>query len=132
MAAVGTAVVASAVSLFGGGGPVTGPAAARIPPAILALYQEAAPAICIGLSWTVLAAIGTVESDNGQSELPGVQSRANTAGAEGPMQFESATFALGHMNAAKDLGNPPRSCPQKAGDGATLRPVWRSRLRGYL
>jgi cell wall-associated NlpC family hydrolase len=41
----------------------------------------------------VLAAIGTVESDNGQSTLPGVQSGANPAGAEGPMQFEPATFA---------------------------------------
>ena len=46
-----------------------------------------------GLPWTVLAAIGTVESDNGQSTLPGVHSGANAAGAEGPMQFEPATFA---------------------------------------
>ncbi len=92
MAAVGTAVVASAVSLLGGGGPVVGAAAARIPPAMLALYQEAA-ATCIGLPWTVLAAIGTVESDNGQSDLPGVHSGVNPAGAEGPMQFEPATFA---------------------------------------
>ncbi len=82
MAAVGTAVVASAVSLFGGGGPAIGPAAARIPPAMLSLYEEAAPT-CIGLPWTVLAAIGTVESDNGQSNLPGVHSGANAAGAEG-------------------------------------------------
>jgi hypothetical protein len=44
------------------------------------------------LPWTVLAAIGTIESDNGQSELPGVQSGANAAGAEGPMQFLPATF----------------------------------------
>ena len=92
LAAVGTAVVASAVSLLGGGGPVLGAAAARIPPAMLALYREAA-ATCIGLPWTVLAAIGTVESDNGQSDLPGVHSGANPAGAEGPMQFEPATFA---------------------------------------
>ena len=41
----------------------------------------------------MLAAIGTVESDNGQSTLPGVQSGANSAGAEGPMQFLPATFA---------------------------------------
>ena len=37
---------------------------------------------CPGLPWTVLAAIGTVESDNGQSTLPGVHSGANSAGAE--------------------------------------------------
>ncbi|HEY6474790.1 MAG TPA: bifunctional lytic transglycosylase/C40 family peptidase, partial [Acidimicrobiales bacterium] len=60
-------------------------------PAMLALYQQAA-ATCPGLPWTVLAAIGTVESDNGQSDLPGVHSGTNTAGAEGPMQFEPATF----------------------------------------
>jgi cell wall-associated NlpC family hydrolase len=40
-----------------------------------------------------LAAIGTVESGNGTSNLPGVHSGANGAGAEGPMQFEPATFA---------------------------------------
>ena len=40
-----------------------------------------------------LGGIGTVESDNGQSGAPGVHSGANFAGAEGPMQFEPATFA---------------------------------------
>ncbi len=59
---------------------------------MLALYQQAA-ATCPGLPWTIVAAIGTVESDNGQSNLPGVHSGANSAGAEGPMQFEPATFA---------------------------------------
>ena len=87
---VGTAVVASAVSLLGVGGDApaaTSAATAKIPPAMLALYQEAA-ATCPGLPWTVLAAIGTVESDNGQSDLPGVHSGTNAAGAEGMMQFE--------------------------------------------
>jgi cell wall-associated NlpC family hydrolase len=59
---------------------------------MLTLYQQAA-ATCAGLPWTVLAAIGTIESDNGQSDLTGVHSGANAAGAEGPMQFEPATFA---------------------------------------
>jgi cell wall-associated NlpC family hydrolase len=40
----------------------------------------------------MLAAIGTIESDNGESTLAGVHSGANAAGAEGPMQFEPATF----------------------------------------
>jgi cell wall-associated NlpC family hydrolase len=53
-------------------------------------YQEAATT-CPGLPWTVLAAIGTVESSNGTSDLPGVQSGANAAGAEGPMQVEPGT-----------------------------------------
>jgi cell wall-associated NlpC family hydrolase len=94
-AVVGTAVLASAVSLLGVGGaaPVASSAAtARIAPAMLTLYQQAATT-CPGLPWTILAAIGTVESDNGQSTLPGVHGGANAAGAEGPMQFEPATFA---------------------------------------
>jgi cell wall-associated NlpC family hydrolase len=41
----------------------------------------------------VLAGIGTVESDHGRPAAPGVHSGANYAGAEGPMQFEPATFA---------------------------------------
>ena len=41
----------------------------------------------------MLAGIGKVESDHGQSDAPGVHSGANFAGAEGPMQFEPATFA---------------------------------------
>jgi cell wall-associated NlpC family hydrolase len=92
---VGIAITASAVSIMGGdgGGPTaSATATASIPPAMLALYQQAAQ-VCPGLPWTVLAAIGTVESDNGQSELPGVHSGANAAGAEGPMQFLPATFA---------------------------------------
>ena len=50
-------------SLLGGsGGPPSAPASAQIPPAMLALYEEAATT-CPGLPWSVLAAIGTVESD---------------------------------------------------------------------
>jgi hypothetical protein len=63
-----------------------------IPPAYLVLYLDAAPT-CPGLPWGVLAGIGKVESDHGQSGAPGVHSGANFAGAEGPMQFEPATFA---------------------------------------
>lgn len=90
---LGTAVVASAVSMLGGEVPgATSAATSAIPAGMLALYQAAA-ATCPGLPWTVLAAIGTVESDNGLSDLPGVHSGANAAGAEGPMQFLPATFA---------------------------------------
>ena len=95
------AIVASAVSVLGAGGPSRllpssagdgGSRTSTVPPAMLALYQQAA-ATCTGLPWTVVAAIGTVESDSGRSTLPGVHSGANSAGAEGPMQFEPATFA---------------------------------------
>ncbi len=63
-----------------------------IPPAYLALYMGAAHT-CPGLPWGVLAGIGRAESDHGRSTAPGVHSGANFAGAEGPMQFEPATFA---------------------------------------
>ena len=57
------------------------------------VWDQGAAATCPGLSWALLAAIGSVESDSGRSTAPGVQNGANAAGAEGPMQFEAATFA---------------------------------------
>jgi len=63
-----------------------------IPPAYLALYMGAART-CPGLPWGVLAGIGKAESDHGRANARGVHSGANAAGAEGPMQFEPATFA---------------------------------------
>jgi hypothetical protein len=69
-----------------------------IPPAYLAWYLAAA-GTCSGLPWDVLAGIGKVESDHGRSAAPGVRSGANSAGAEGPMQFEPATFARYAVNA---------------------------------
>jgi hypothetical protein len=57
-----------------------------IPAGYLKLYRQAAPR-CPGLSWSVLAGIGKVESDHGRAQLPGVRSGWNHAGAAGPMQF---------------------------------------------
>ena len=39
------------------------------------------------IPWTILAGIGTEESDNGQTTLPGVHSLSNAFGAAGPMQI---------------------------------------------
>jgi Transglycosylase SLT domain len=64
---------------------------AAIPPRYLAWYQAAART-CPGLRWEVLAGIGTMESDNGRSRARGVHHGKNRKGAEGPMQFEPATF----------------------------------------
>jgi hypothetical protein len=61
-------------------------ATADIPPGYLGLYRQAAPH-CPGLSWTILAGVGKVESDHGRAPLPGVRSGWNHAGAAGPMQF---------------------------------------------
>ncbi|OYV58424.1 MAG: hypothetical protein B7Z69_09610 [Actinobacteria bacterium 21-73-9] len=94
-------------SLLGGGAAApSASATSAIPPAMLALYQQAATT-CPGLPWTVLAAIGTIESDNGQSTLPGVQSGANSAGAEGDMQELASTFAEYDSPVPPGGANPP-------------------------
>jgi cell wall-associated NlpC family hydrolase len=67
----------------------------------------AAAATCPGLPWEVLAAIGAVESDDGRSDAPGVWSGANPAGAEGPMQFEPATFARYALPVPRGGAEPP-------------------------
>jgi len=98
---------AGIASLLGGGDSTPSTTATdNIPAAMLTLYQEAA-ATCPGLPWTVLAAIGTVESGNGTSNLPGVHSGANSAGAEGPMQFEPATFSAYDTPIPPGGANPP-------------------------
>ncbi|KZM74583.1 NlpC/P60 family protein [Nocardia terpenica] len=74
------------------GGSVPSPdAVADIPADKLALYRQASRD-CPGLDWTILAAIGKVETDHGRSPLPGVSGGENSAGAAGPMQFLAATF----------------------------------------
>jgi membrane-bound lytic murein transglycosylase B len=57
-----------------------------IPTRYLALYRAAA-STCRGLPWTVLAAIGTVETGNGAN------TSTSSKGAMGPMQFLPSTFA---------------------------------------
>lgn len=72
---------AAAASQAGGSGSAIG-----IPEAYAALYQRAA-ATCPGLRWTMLAAVGQVESRHGENTGP------SSAGAVGPMQFMPRTFA---------------------------------------
>ncbi len=113
--AVATGVVSAALSGGTGGSGAAGrtgsigasaTASSAIPAEMLSLYQAAA-VTCPGLPWTVLAAIGTVESGNGTSSLPGVHSGANGAGAEGPMQFEPATFAAYDQPVPPGGADPP-------------------------
>ncbi|WP_280370741.1 bifunctional lytic transglycosylase/C40 family peptidase [Nocardia wallacei] len=75
----------------GGGSTPSPDAVTDIPTEQLVLYQHAAPD-CPGLDWSVLAAIGKIETDHGRSTLPGVHSGENSAGAAGPMQFLAPTF----------------------------------------
>jgi membrane-bound lytic murein transglycosylase B len=60
-------------------------AIADIPSSYLRLYRQAGARNRI--PWSVLAAIGKVESDHGRVRLPGVRSGSNLAGACGPMQL---------------------------------------------
>ncbi len=125
----GTADGSSALPATGGGPS----AAAALPSAWLALYQRAA-ATCPGLAWSVLAAIGTVESGSGRSTAPGVRSGANAAGAEGPMQFLPSTFSA-YATVGPGGARPPSPydpvdavytaaallCADGAGSASTLR-----------
>jgi cell wall-associated NlpC family hydrolase len=76
-----------------------------VPGEYLGWYQAAA-ATCPGLDWTILAAVGTVESGNGADDGP------SPAGAVGPMQFEPASFAgYDHPVAADPSPTPPGAVP---------------------
>ncbi len=109
------AAAAGFASLFGFGSPAPSRAAlAAIPRNYLVLYEQAA-ATCPGLSWTVLAAIGTVESGNGTSNAPGVQSGANSAGAEGPMQFLPSTSSQARNSGTGGWSREARPIPPPAG-----------------
>jgi len=97
--------------------------AAAIPADFRRLYIASAKT-CHGLSWTVLAAIGQVESGHGRNPS------TSYAGAQGPMQFLPATFAAyavdGDRDGDRDIMDPADSiftaahylCANGAGQGA--------------
>lgn len=87
-------------------------AANSIPADYLALFQRTGAQY--GVPWVVLAGIGKVESNDGQSTLPGVHSSANAFGAAGPMQ-------IGIGGAAGDQwgGAPVHPAGQKVSGVAT-------------
>ena len=80
--------------------PVTTTVPAGTPTNYLALYQESAAEYCPGLSWTVLAAIGQIESGDGANNGP------SSAGALGPMQFLPSTWAAWGIDAFGQTGPP--------------------------
>jgi cell wall-associated NlpC family hydrolase len=67
------------------GQPTAGAQAKSIPADYLFWYKKVGQQY--GVPWTILAGIGTVESDNGRTTLPGVHSGSNAFGAAGPMQI---------------------------------------------
>jgi len=70
------------------------------PASYMALFQESAAQYCPGLSWTVLAAIGQIESGDGANVGP------STAGALGPMQFLPSTWRAWGIDGFGDTGPP--------------------------
>jgi Transglycosylase SLT domain len=103
--------------------PVTSAATVGRPANYLQLYQDAAARYCPGLSWTVLAAIGEIESGDGANDGP------SSAGALGPMQFMPATWAEWGLDGygppgTPDISNPFDAVPSAArmlcADGAAV------------
>lgn len=76
---------AAATSCSAASTSTSGPAPLGIPRDLYPIYLAASG--IYGVPWQYLAAINKIESNFGQSTLPGVHSGSNFAGAAGPMQF---------------------------------------------
>ena len=103
LAAAGESAAQCGIPL-GAAGPVGGVPAADVP-----LFEGAATRFGLGARGpSILAAINYVESTFGTSNLAGVHSGTNSAGAAGPMQFLAGTWASEAVNAPGDPpGQPP-------------------------
>jgi Transglycosylase SLT domain len=86
------------VSLRGQQLPVQPASRGGKPSSYLELFQQSAADYCPGLSWTVLAAIGQIESGDGTNVGP------SSAGALGPMQFLPSTWAIWGITAFGETG----------------------------
>jgi soluble lytic murein transglycosylase-like protein len=131
VAAAQVAALNAAVSASGQARVATARASDVVPPAYQRLYVAAART-CHGMSWTLLAAIGQVESGHGAN------TSSSYAGAQGPMQFMPSTFASyavdGDGDGVTDIQNPADAifsaahylCANGAGRGpdGTARAVW--------
>ena len=79
----------------------------------LQLFQASAAKYCPAMSWTILAAIGQIESADGQNMGP------SSAGALGPMQFLPSTWAAWGIDGfgppgPPDIMNPFDAVPSAA------------------
>jgi hypothetical protein len=105
-----------------------------VPSSYLDLYKASAAKYCPGMSWTVLAAIGEIESGNGANDGP------SSAGALGPMQFMPATWAAWGIvgfgqSGPPDIMNPLDAVPSAArmlcADGAGSTASLRGAIFAY-
>jgi hypothetical protein len=80
--------------------PVDAAASRGRPGSYLELFRTSAARYCPGLSWTVLAAIGQIESGDGANNGP------SSAGAIGPMQFLPSTWRVWGISAFGEPGPP--------------------------
>lgn len=120
----------------------SGPSAVGdIPKRYLAAYKDGATA-CSGLDWALLAGIGKVETNHGRSNLPGVHSGTNSAGAAGPMQFLYPTFETvraRHSDVGDDIYDPEDAaraaghylCDSGLRNGNTYDAIWTYNHAGW-
>lgn len=111
-------LTAEVTSVLGGDGkvevlrsqdlPVASVPAGDRPTSYLQLFKAAAADYCPGLSWTVLAAIGQIESADGMNVGPSV------AGALGPMQFLPSTWSTWGIDGFGEAGPPDVMNPYDA------------------
>jgi Transglycosylase SLT domain len=88
--------------------PVTKATPGQLPSTYLQLFRDSAATYCPGLSWTILAAIGQIESGDGTNVGP------STAGALGPMQFLPSTWAIWGIDGFGQTGPPDIMNPYDA------------------
>jgi hypothetical protein len=94
--------------------PVASVPAGTVPTSYLQLFKASAADFCPGLSWTVLAAIGQIESADGTNMGP------SSAGALGPMQFLPSTWAIWGIDGFGQTGKPDVMNPYDAVPSAAV------------
>jgi hypothetical protein len=104
---------AKIVSLRSQARPVAPQVSGELPGNYLDLFRQSAARYCPGMSWTVLAAIGQIESADGTNVGP------SSAGALGPMQFLPATWRTWGIagfgrTGPPDIMNPYDAVPSAA------------------